>query len=152
PSGLSALPHQVAVEGDPCAPPIEHLRRDSQLHQRTLVADARRVEDVELSLRVRRRDLVLNDFALGPVADDRALRGLELAPASRVPRAGRVDLERPSTWRRLRATKHHAELLTTLVREDANAVVLAIHRGEPTHCLAHQSRLRPDRRVPHLAI
>jgi hypothetical protein len=82
-----------------------------------LAGDALAVEDLELGLLERRRDLVLDHLDPGLVADD-LLAFLDRADAADVQAHRGVELERVAAGGGLRAAEHHADLHADLVDED----------------------------------
>jgi len=124
----------------------------SEVEERTGAADALVIHDVELALGEGRRDLVLHHLDLGAVADDLAIRRLQLVLAPNVDADRGEELQRAAAGRRLGVAEHHADLFANLVRENADALGLADHGGEAAHGLRHQAGLRAHRHVAHLAV
>src|SRR5690606_2970421 len=114
---LLALPELVALVGVPGAGLADDPLLDADVDERALAADAHAVEDVELGLLERRRDLVLDDLDAGAVADHVGTV-LERLDAADVQPDRRVELQRAPTGGGLRRAEHHADLLAQLVDED----------------------------------
>src|SRR4029077_2730636 len=114
---LAALADALAPEGVPGAGLLDDalLRRD--VDELALFRDAGAVEDVELRLAKRRRDLVLHDLHLGAAADHlvAVLDGAE--PADVEPHGG-IELERVAPRGGLRIPEQDADLHADLVDED----------------------------------
>src|SRR6266511_2214519 len=113
---LAPLSEPLLVEAEVRARLLDDLAIDPGLEHRALPGDPRAVDDVELGLLERRRDLVLDDLHADAVADrlDPFLQGLDAADVE--PHRG-VELQRAAAWSGLGRTEHDADLLAQLVRE-----------------------------------
>ena len=129
---------------------ITFLSTPASTH-RAFPGDPRAVDDVELGLLERRRDLVLDDLHAHAVAD-RLDTFLERLDPADVQADRRVELERAASRRDLRAAEHDSDLLAQLVREDADRVGAVERAGELAERLAHQPRLDAGKRVAHLPL
>jgi len=118
---LSTLAETDVPVVEPRARLRQDARRDADVEQSALAADALVVHDVELGDAERRRHLVLH--ALDPRSRaDRVGAGLQRLDATDVqPHAG-VELQGTSARRRLGIPEHHADLLAQLVREQSDRV------------------------------
>src|SRR5690606_19573667 len=114
---LLALPQLIALVGVPGAGLADEAVLDAHVDERALLGDAVPVEDVELGLLERRRDLVLDDLDPGAVAD-RVAAVLEGLDAAHVQAHRGVELQRLAAGGGLRRAEHDADLLAQLVDED----------------------------------
>src|SRR5690606_4355616 len=113
---LSALADARALVGVPGAALLDDVRVRAHVDELPELVDALPVEDVELRLAERRRELVLHHLHAGAVADgDVPL--LDGADAADVESLRGVELERVAARRRLRAAEHDADLHADLVDE-----------------------------------
>src|SRR5205823_4030275 len=98
---LAALAEPLVLEAEVGARLLDDLPLERGVEHRPLPGDPGAVDDVELGLLERGRDLVLDDLHAHAVADrlDALLQRLD--PAD-VEANGRVELERASARRRLR--------------------------------------------------
>ena len=148
---LAALAEPLVVEAEVRAGLLDDLLLEPDVEHRALPGDAGAVDDVELGLLERRRDLVLDDLHAHAVADrlDALLERLDAADVE--PHRG-VELERAAARRGLGVAEHDADLLAQLVREDADRVRAVERAGELAQRLAHEPRLEADVAVAHLAL
>src|SRR5690606_32124570 len=108
--------------------------------------DALAVEDVELGLLERRRDLVLDHLDAGLVADD-LVALLDGAGAPDVEPDRRVELERVAPGGGLRVAEHDADLHADLVDEDDQTVRALDRAGELAQRLRHETSLQAGQRI-----
>src|SRR5262245_22900012 len=148
---LAALTELLPFVGEPRTRFLDDAEIDADVEQRAFAADALAVHDVELGLTERRRHLVLRHLDPGPVADDLGAVLDRLHPPD-VETHRRVELQRPTARRRLRAAEHHADLLPQLVDEDADRPGAVEVGRELPQRLAHEPGLEADVRVAHLAL
>src|SRR5262249_8692041 len=148
---LAALTEPLVFEAEVGARLLDDLALERRVQDRAFPGDPRAVDDVELGLLERRRDLVLYDLDAHAVAEglDAVLERLD--PADVEPHR-RVELQRTSAGGRLRVAEHDADLLAELVREDADRVRAVEGAGQLTQRLAHQPRLEADVRIAHLPL
>src|SRR5690349_24897303 len=106
---LSPLPEALVAEAEVRAGLLHDLPLEAGVENRSFPGDPRAVDDVELGLLERRRDLVLHDLDANAVAD-RLDAFLQRLDAPDVESHRRVELERAAARRRLRVTEHHADL------------------------------------------
>ena len=121
---LAALPHALAVVGEPGAGLLDDAGLDAEIEQLAGLGDALAVHDVELDLPERRGQLVLDHFDAGLVADD-FLALLDRADAADIEADRGVEFERIAAGRGLGRAVHHADLHADLVDEDDHALRLA---------------------------
>ena len=147
---LASLAETVVSEREVRTGLLDDLLLQPGLEHRPLPGDAVAVDDVELGLFERRCDLVLHDLDPHAVAVglDAVLQRLD---AANVEPHGGVEPKRTATRGRLGVAEHDADLLAQLVREEADRVGPVERAGELAESLAHQTRLQPDVRIPHLA-
>ncbi len=148
---LASLAEPLVAVGEVRARLLDDLPVEPDVEHRALPGDPVAVDDVELGLLERRRDLVLHHLDADAVAD-RLDALLERLDAADVEADGRVELERATSGRRLGVPEHDADLLAQLVREDRNGAGLVQRAGELAERLAHQACLEPDVAVAHLAL
>jgi len=148
---LPALAEPLVAEAEVRAGLGDDLSLERRVEDGALPGDPRAVDDVELGLLERRRNLVLDHLDADAIADrlHALLEGLD--PADVEPDR-RVELERATARRRLRVAEHDADLLAQLVREDADRVGAVERSGELAERLAHQPCLQADVAVPHLPL
>src|SRR5689334_6315263 len=118
---LPALAETLVAEAEVRARLRHDLPLDSGVENGALPRDARAVDDVELRLLERWRDLVLHDLHAHAVAV-RLDAFLQRLDAADVESHRRVETERTAAGRRLRVAEHDADLLAQLVREEADRV------------------------------
>src|SRR4029077_8316019 len=118
----------------------DDLPLDADVENRALPGEAGAVHDVELGLLERWRDLVLHHLDADAVAD-RLDAFLQRFDAADVEADRRVELERASAGRRLRAAEHDADLLAELVREETDRVGAVERACELAQRLRHEPRL-----------
>src|SRR5438132_14321578 len=137
---LPSLAESFVAEAEVRARLRHHLAVDAGVEHRALPRDAGAVDDVELSLLERRRDLVLDDLHAHAVAVrlDAVLQRLD--PAD-IESDRRVELQSAAARRRLRVAEHDADLLAQLVREEADRVGAVERARELAQRLAPQPRL-----------
>ena len=109
------------------------------------------VDDVELRLGKRRRDLVFHDLDARVVAVNIAGGVLELVLAADVQAHAGVKFQRLAAGRGLGVAEHHADLFAELVGENARRLGLAQNRGELAQRLRHEPRLHAHRGHAHFA-
>src|SRR6185503_20930005 len=118
---LAALAEPLVAEAEVRARLRHYFPLEPRVEHRAFPGDAGAVDDAELRLLERRRDLVLHDLDAHPVAE-RLDAVLERLDAADVEPHGRVELQRATARRRLGVPEHDADLLAQLVREDADRV------------------------------
>ncbi len=148
---LPALAEPFVAEAEVRARLRDDLALDARVEHRALPGEARAVDDVELGLLERRRDLVLHDLDAHAVAE-RLRAFLQRLDAADVEPHRRVEAQRAAARCRLRVAEHDADLLAQLVREEADRVRAVERAGELAQRLAHEPRLQADVRVAHLAL
>src|SRR5690242_2993228 len=126
---LAALAEPLVAEAEVRARLRDDLALDRRVEHSAFPGDAGAVDDVELRLLERRRDLVLHDLDAHPVPE-RLDAVLERLDAADVEPHGRVELQRATARRRLGVPEHDADLLAQLVREDADRVGAIQGAGE----------------------
>src|SRR3954468_7440117 len=148
---LPALAESLVLEAEVRAGLLDDLPLDCGVENRALPGDPGAVDDVELGLLERRRDLVLHYLHAHAVAVglDAVLERLD--PPDVEPDRG-VELQRATAGGRLRVAEHHADLLAQLVGEQADRVGSVERARELAQSLAHQPRLQADMGVAHLAL
>src|SRR5439155_24212082 len=107
---LPPLAEPLVAEREIGARLLDNLPVEPGLEHRALPGDPLAVDDVELRLLERRRDLVLHHLDANAVADrlDALLQGLDAADVE--PHRG-VEAQRTAARGRLRVTEHEADLL-----------------------------------------
>src|SRR5580765_5237996 len=107
---LAALAEPLVAVAEVRARLLDDLPLERRVEDRALPGNSLAVDDVELGLLERRRDLVLRDLDADAVADrlDAVLQRLDAAD---VEADRRVELQRASAWCCLRRAEHHAYLL-----------------------------------------
>src|SRR5262245_5885378 len=143
---LASLADALAVERVPGAGLLDDALLGGDVDQLAFLRDAGAIEDVELGLAERRRDLVLHDLHLRAAADHlvAVLDGAE--PADVEPHRG-VELERVAARGGLRVAEHHADLHADLVDEDDDGARLGDRPGELAERLRHETGLEPHLRI-----
>src|SRR5438034_7977956 len=147
---LAPLPEPLLVEAEVRPRLLDDLTIEPGLEHGAFPGDPRAVDDVELGLFERRRDLVLDDLHADAVADrlDPLLQGLD---ATDVEPDRRVELQRAAARSRLGRAEHDADLLAQLVREERDRVGAVQRAGGLAQALAHQPGLEADVAVAHLS-
>src|SRR5436190_13732797 len=146
-----ALADALALVAVPGARLLDHVVQHPELDDLALARATLAVENLELGLAERRRELVLHDLHAG-LGADHLLAALHRADAPDVEPHRGVELERVAARGGLGAAEHHADLHADLVDEDDHAVRARDVAGELAQRLAHEARLEADVRVPHLAL
>ena len=123
---------------------------DTHVDERAFLADALAVENVELGLLERRRDLVLDDLDASAVTHCVGTV-LESFDTTDVEADRSVELQCLTTGGGFGRTEHHADLLAKLVDEDDGGARVVHGTGDLAQRLAHQSSLQTDVAVTHLA-
>src|SRR5690242_21167517 len=118
---LSPLPEALVAEAEVRAGLLHDLPLEAGVEDRSFPGDPRAVDDVELGLLERRRDLVLHDLDANAVADRLDAFFQRLDPPD-VEADRRVELQSAAARRRLRIAEHDADLLAQLVRDDRDRV------------------------------
>src|SRR6185312_1867901 len=121
---LLALPHLVAFVRVPGAGLADDPLLDAHVDERALAADADAVEDVELGLLERRRDLVLHHLDARAVADHVG-PVLQRLDAADVEAHRGVELQRLAARGGLGRPEHDPDLLPELVDEDRGGAGVA---------------------------
>src|SRR6516164_8316956 len=111
---LAALADALTVEGEPSAGFFHHAGFNAKIDQFAGFRDALAVHDVEFDLLEWRRELVLDHFHAGLIADD-LVAFLDRADAADVETHGSVEFERMTAGRRFRRAIHDADLHADLV-------------------------------------
>src|SRR5262245_10887058 len=148
---LAALADALALEGVPGAGLLEDTLLGADVDQLALLRDAGAVEDVELRLSERRRDLVLHDLHLGAAADD-LVAVLDGAEAADVEPYRGVELERIAAGGGLGVPEEHPDLHPDLVDEDDDRPRLGDGRRELAERLRHEARLEPHLGIAHVTL
>src|ERR1700677_100129 len=117
---LLTLAELLTLVGEPGTGLSDKALVHTHIDQRAFPADASAVEDVELGLLERRRDLVFDDLDPGAVAD-RIGAVLECLDPAHVHAHRRVELQRLSTGRGFWTAEHDPDLLAELVDEDRSS-------------------------------
>src|SRR5262249_18214070 len=107
--GLATLADALPAEREPRAGLLDDALLGAEVHEVPFVGDALAVDDVELRLAERRRELVLHDLHARAIPDRRGAV-LQRADAPDVQAHGGVELQRVPTRGGLRITEHHADL------------------------------------------
>src|SRR6202035_3554191 len=140
-----------AVIGEPGAGFFHDAGLDAEIDQFAVLGHAFAVHDVEFDLLERRRQLVLDHFYAGLVADH-LVALLDGADAADVEADRGVEFERVPPGGGFRRAVHDADLHADLVDEDHHRIGAVDRGGEFTQRLAHQPRLKPGLTVAHLAL
>src|SRR5438093_3726850 len=148
---FAPLADALFAEGEPGAGLLHHALVDGVVEQLTLARDPLVVEDVELRLAERGRDLVLHHLYLGAVAD-RAVSLFERGDAADIEANRGVDIERAAGRRGFGRPEHYAYLHADLVDEYHARLALRDRAGELAQRLRHEPGLEADVRVAHLAL
>src|SRR3954452_11870079 len=148
---LPALSEPLLLEAEVRARLLHDLALDRRVEDRPFPGDPGPVDDVELGLLERGRDLVLHHLHAHAVAVgfDAVLQRLDSADVE--PDRG-VELQRPPARRRLRIAEHDADLLAQLVCEQADRVGAVERARQLAQGLTHQPCLQADVGVAHLAL
>ena len=104
-----------------------------------------------MRLAKRRSQLVLDHLHPGLVADD-LLAALDRLALPDIEANRAVELERVAAGRRLRVSEDKPDLLSQLVDEDDAGLRPRDRRGELAQRLAHEARLQPHVRIPHVTV
>src|ERR1035437_911940 len=147
---LASLPDSLAVVRVPRAELLDDAVLAGQIDQLAFFGNPRAVQEVDLGLAERRRDLFLHHFDLGPRADHFG-RVLDRADSPDVDSHRRIKLERVAAGGRLRIPEHHANLHPDLVDEDNDGARARYDRRKLAQRLRHQARLQAHLRLAHLA-
>src|SRR6185369_13338101 len=99
----------------------------------------------------RRRDLVLHDLHAN-VRADHVFLFLHRTDTTDVETHRRVELERLTTRGGFRIAEHDTDLLTQLIDEDHRRLGASDRTGELPQRLAHEPRLKPNVRIPHVTL
>lgn len=140
----------LTLVGEPGTGLADEALIHTHVDQRTFPADALAVENVELGLLERWRDLVLDHFDPGAVTHCIGAVLERLDPPD-VQAHRRVELQRLATRGRLRGAEHHADLVPELVDEDCRGARIVQCTSHFPQRLAHQPGLQTDVAVTHLA-
>src|SRR5512133_1864780 len=148
---LAALAEPLVTEAEVRARLRHDLPLEPRVEHGAFPGDTRAVDDVELGLLERRRNLVLDHLDANPVAVrlDALLERLD--PAD-VETDRRIELQGAAARCGLRRSEHDPNLLAQLVREDADRVGAVERAGELAQRLRHQPGLEADMAVAHLAL
>src|SRR5579875_2368941 len=111
---IAPLPQPLFAVAVPRAALLDDVVLGGDVHEASLTRDAAAVQDVELRLAKRRRDLVLDDLDARPAPHD-LLALLEALDATHVHAHAGVKLEGAAARRRLRRAEQDADLLPDLV-------------------------------------
>src|SRR6202451_609403 len=148
---LAALADALAVIGEPGAGFLHDAGLDAEIDQFAVLGDAFAIHDVELDLLERRRQLVLDHFYAGLVADH-LVAFLDGADAADIEVDGSIEFERVAAGGGFRRAVHDADLHADLVDEDHHRIGAVDRGGEfpegPAVCRA--SRLRAPRAAQRL--
>src|SRR5580700_8118129 len=147
---LAALADALAVIGEPGAGFLHDAGLDAEIDQFAVLGDALPIHDVELDLLERRRQLVLDHFYAGLVADH-LVALLDGADAADIEADRGIEFERMAAGGGFRRAVHDADLHADLVDEDHHGVGAVDRGGELAQRLAHQPRLQAGLAVAHLA-
>ena len=147
---LLALADALVVVAVPGTGLLDDAFLNAEVDDLAVAVDAFAVEDLELRLAERRRDLVLHHLDAGFVADH-LVAVLDGADAADVQTHGGVELERVAAGGGLRRTEHDADLHADLVGEDHQRVGVLDAAGHLAQRLAHQPRLQADVGIAHVA-
>src|SRR5436305_4367013 len=148
---LAALADAVAAKGVPGAGLLDDAVLGCDVDQLSLLRDAGAVEDVELRLAERRRDLVLHHLHLGAAADH-LVAVLDGAEAADVDPDRGVELERVAARRGLGVAEQDADPHADLVDEDDDRARLGDGAGQLAERLRHEPRLEAHLGVAHVAL
>lgn len=144
----------LSEPGFAIAEPGSALADDTQLYAKVndfaAVRYALAKSDFKFSLAEGRRHLVL-DYANTHLIAYRRIAVLERRDATDVKAYGRIELECIAAGSRLGIAEHDADFLAQLVDEDAGGVRLADIRRELAERLAHETCLKTDAVVTHIA-
>src|SRR5262249_5607491 len=137
--------------GEPGAGLFPHGGFDAEIDQFAGLGDALAVHDVEFDLLERRRELVLDHFDAGLIADY-FVAFLDRTDAADVEAHGSVEFERMAAGCGFRRAIHDADLHADLVDEDHHGVGAIDRGGEVAQRLTPQPRLPPRPTVAPLAL
>src|SRR5690606_26631424 len=115
-----ALPDASAAIAEPRARLVDDTGFNAQVNDFALAGNTRAVHDVEFGLLERWRNLVLDHFDPGFVADD-FVTLLDGANAANVQAYRGIEFERIAAGRGFRIAEHHADLHADLVDENDHA-------------------------------
>ena len=141
----------IAFVAHPAAAFFEDTFFQSDIDERTDIADAFVIHDVEFRLGEGRGDFVLHHFDPRAVAGHDAVRLLDRADTADVHAHAGVKFERLAAGGGLRVAEHHADFFADLVGEDAGRAGFGDQRGQFAHGRTHQAGLRADRGIADLA-
>src|SRR5574337_1751168 len=145
-----ALADTFATVAVPGAGLFDQVVEHAQLDQFTFPGRAFAVQDFELGLSERRRNLVLDNFDPG-LRTDHFLALLYRADAADVEAHRGIELQRIAAGGGFRGAEHHADLHADLVDEDHQRVGALDVGGELAQRLAHQAGLQAGQLVAHFA-
>src|SRR5439155_19625173 len=148
---LTPMPDALVLERVPGARLLDEALLDGGVEDGAGLGDALAVEDVELRLAERRRQLVLDDLHLRTHADRlRAVLDRLLPPDVQTDR--RIELQRAPTRGRLWRSKPDPDFFADLVDEDHDGAGAGDGGGELAEGLRHEARLQAGQRVAHVAV
>src|SRR6266480_2384323 len=148
---LATLAEPLVAEAEVRARLRDDLPLEPRVEHRAFPGDARAVDDVELGLLERWRNLVLDHLDANPVAVGLDAFLERLDPAD-VETDRRIELQGAAARCGLRRSEHDPNLLAQLVREDADRVGAVERAGKLAQRLRHQPGLQADMAVAHLAL
>src|SRR3546814_2997719 len=131
---LAALADTDRVIAEPGARFLDQPGLDAEIEDLADLGNALPVHDVEFDLLERRRDLVLDHFDAGGVADD-LVAVLDLAGAADLEADRGIEFQRVAARRPLGIDVPPADLHAKLVDEDHHAARAAEHTGELAQAL-----------------
>src|SRR5258706_5227434 len=146
-----ALAEAVAVVDVPGAGFLEHAVEHADLQHLAFARDALAVQDVELGLPERRRDLVLHHLHAG-LGAGHLVALLDRADAADVHAHRGVELERVAAGAGFRVAEHDADLHADLVDEDDERIGALDVARELAQRLAHEARLQAHLWLAHLSL
>ena len=147
---LTALTQLVAVVGEPGARLLDDIALQRHIDDRAFLGNAFAIEHVELGGLEWRRHLVLDNLDPGTAADGfvPVLQGLN---TTNVKTHRRIELQRLAAGGSFRIAEEHTDLLAQLIDENRRGVGLREGAGHLAQRLAHQTRLKTDMAVAHIA-
>src|SRR6267143_723163 len=147
---LAAGTESLPAEREPGATLLDQAALAGEVEKLVRARDAHPVEDVELGLAERRRQLVLHH--LDPrTRSDHLIAFLERTDAADVQAHRGVELERVPAGSGLRRPEDDADLHADLVDEHDRRPIAAHHGGQLAQRLRHEPRLQAHVLVAHFA-
>src|SRR5215467_2542386 len=148
---VASLADLGALVGVPGAGLLDDAELLGGIDELAELVDADAVEDLEVGLAERWRELVLDDLDLA-LAADCLVAALDRLLAPDIEAHGAVELEGIAAGGGLGVAVDDTDLLAKLVDEDDHRLGPRDLRGELAQRLAHEARLQAHVRIAHLAL